>query len=1131
MSWRKPADRIVIAFDTEFTREGTGNRILAYQYAGRSVHGEWSGVLYPKSHCRDARLSLAELLGAAFEEGRRLRLIRKRRFPKELYITAHFSRADLSAFRDFPERKREFDNVRSSFATALKTAELCYTDRHRNQKTFKVRLFDTMLLAPNGKSLDAVGELYGLPKLELPEGFSKDRMDLFLAQAPEAFEAYAKRDAEIGARHFWEIASFAYEALGMTRPPITLGSIATRFLIALWKANAIDHRAVLGVETVWEQVWNPTAGAYRSRKRDVPTAWRNDHEALAVEAYHGGRNETYVFGFTPRGVWTDFDLAGAYTTAMAALGVPDFARARVCHDLARYTPETLGLARVRFEFPQDTRFPCLPVRTDHGLVFPLAGTTTVAAPEIALARSMGAEVVIEHGVIVPWAGEVRPFELFVQAVQARRKGYPKGSLNELLWKEIGNSLYGKLAQGLHPKRVYNTRSEMMEPLPPSRITQPYLAAYVTSLVRAVLGELLARIPALRTVTNATTDGLLTDATRAEIDTGGPLCRFFSALRVRLGHAPEILEAKHGAAQVLAFKTRGQATAQPLEDMPLVLAKAGIKPPRAMDKAAQNAFLTNLFRDRTAQTALPVESFIPLSEQCRHNLDLTRQTITRRVNMDYDFKRALTAPTRREGHLYADSRPWPTAGDFLNERRLFDQWRKDHQGVLKTLEDWQAWQDYRALGPARRQGLRARGDGPLGLARRTFLRAYAQGAWGLPGGAYPVLAAWLTGAGYPTTVTELKNAKRLKLVEGAVPAAEDVLALVAVIRQRFPGFEAARLLQGAPPAPPAQITVLFTAGPVLAKQFLLEAGRVVSIPYDHGYLFRHREFPVADIHALGRLLETLRRYPTACVIRGRAVEGLPQDVRRLSEHFPDTGQPWVLIDFDRLPLPEGVDPLSREALRHALATLPPEFRETTAVVKFSSSAGVLDAQGRPLKPGFNANVWFWLSRPVVREELKAWLGATPADAALFRPVQPHYTADPVLGEGVGCAVTERLFTVPGARDVVTVPADLAARRRAWEQAAAVEAPAAVGAYTWDTPLHLAGGTTTTAARYRASGARDPVRCACPVHGGQNPHNAQLFPSGLLVCHSECDGARYRPQAGAPEALVHADEIQTDIEVTQ
>ena len=43
---------------------------------------------------------------------------------------------------------------------------------------------DTMMLTPNGTSAETIGNLLGEPKIALPDGYSKDRMDLFLQTIP-----------------------------------------------------------------------------------------------------------------------------------------------------------------------------------------------------------------------------------------------------------------------------------------------------------------------------------------------------------------------------------------------------------------------------------------------------------------------------------------------------------------------------------------------------------------------------------------------------------------------------------------------------------------------------------------------------------------------------------------------------------------------------------------------------------------------------------------------------------------------------------------------------------------------------------------------------------------------------------
>ena len=69
----------------------------------------------------------------------------------------------------------------------------------------------------------------------------------------------------------------------------------------------------------------------------------------------------------------DIDLAGAYTTALAAVGYPNWETARhskILFDLA-VVDDAITFAQVKFGFPPNTKFPCLPIRAadKHGLIY------------------------------------------------------------------------------------------------------------------------------------------------------------------------------------------------------------------------------------------------------------------------------------------------------------------------------------------------------------------------------------------------------------------------------------------------------------------------------------------------------------------------------------------------------------------------------------------------------------------------------------------------------------------------------------------------------------------------------------------------------------------------------------------
>jgi hypothetical protein len=335
-----------------------------------------------------------------------------------------------------------------------------------------------MTIAPGGSSLASLGELLGLPKIDIPAG-AIEAMDKFLKTDKKLFECYAIRDAEIAAEFAWKLAEFNKDqGLGF-EIPLTLGSLAVKLVEDLWEKNGVRKLDVLGKEISTEKVYSK--GRYRTVKKEVPLHTVHLHEALATECYHGGRNEAYHFGPTGDNFWTDIDLSGAYSTAMAAIRMPDWDKLVVSNEVKNFTADTLGLAHVTFKFPDDCSYPCLPVRTDNGLVFPLEGQSYCGSPEIVLAIELGAQVKITHGIIIPWASDVRPFEMFSQKVREKRKSFKKGSIFEKTWKEIGNSLYGKVAQGLRKKRVFDSRNDDSADLPQSKVTQAYLAAYITSV--------------------------------------------------------------------------------------------------------------------------------------------------------------------------------------------------------------------------------------------------------------------------------------------------------------------------------------------------------------------------------------------------------------------------------------------------------------------------------------------------------------------------------------------------------------------------------------------------------------------------------------------------------------------------
>ena len=69
-----------------------------------------------------------------------------------------------------------------------------------------------------------------------------EHMDWLLEDDPDHFEQYAIKDAQICALHVERMLIFARDDLGLDlrRPPITLGSLAVKYLEKRWEHEGID---------------------------------------------------------------------------------------------------------------------------------------------------------------------------------------------------------------------------------------------------------------------------------------------------------------------------------------------------------------------------------------------------------------------------------------------------------------------------------------------------------------------------------------------------------------------------------------------------------------------------------------------------------------------------------------------------------------------------------------------------------------------------------------------------------------------------------------------------------------------------------------------------------------------------
>ena len=809
---------LYIGFDTEyvFNPETQQNDILSYQsYVVLPDNTGISNIIYPPDSQKKSRLSFKEFLCQTITPLLETGVITK--WPGIINIYAHFIRADIASFANFwSDYKILLKGIRgtvSSFKNRygidfdeqqerrVKTEQIMFDKRTSPPRCSNVAFIDTLLITPGGMGLAECGELLGLPKLTIPAPYSITNMREYLLGDRAGFEAYALRDAEIAVRYALQVRNFCARELMIDRVPATIGAMAVSRFTKTLKENNMSPEVCLGTHIKTRELWLTEKQAFRTIKNPASVPSRELFETFPINCYHGGRNECFMMGVTPSDHWYDYDLAGAYTTGLLDILTPDYGNIRLSKNPDDYCGHVMGFALVTFRFPESVPYPSLPVRTDqYGLFFPLSGESWATAPEIELALSLGAEMTIHSGIIVPWICDTSPhnsestsvFLPFVQQVRENRNRHIKGSLEEKFWKEIGNSLYGKLAQGLRAKTAFDTARGLNRSLPPSSVTQPFFAAHVTGFIRAVVGELMNALPSDSSVVSVTTDGFLTNCPLDKINMSGPLSSRFQSLCDIVDPGSSMLTCKHEVSQLIAMKTRGQLTYRAIQGKPVVHARAGVKPPADIPRSDYNDYMVDLYLNRLPGQTLSRSTLISTREMWLSESDLVSREQDIRLNLEFDFKRQPVQPAMNEGHLLMSSRPWDNMEEALQQRSLFDDWRQTH--TLKTLADWDDWCDFlycrTVFSDMKLKVGSKRSDDIL---VRLFLRALTQCQWGLmlkdkKSYSCKEVAEWLTSEGYSVTVTDVKNAVRAKIPQMKFSSVTPRMkSLMDIIARKYPTF--------------------------------------------------------------------------------------------------------------------------------------------------------------------------------------------------------------------------------------------------------------------------------------------------------------------------------------------------------
>ena len=726
----KVSEYLILGFDTEYQskllNDTINNDLLSYQWSCQVIRSDGttsanrSGIVLPEGSDVKDRLSLKEFIEIAITDFRKKEKIK---IPRDIYLVAHFTRSDIPGFIDFKDDKLGRDklnlsNVRNSFVSVRKDVDVQLGKDKDIDVSIKLR--DTLHLAPEkAKSLRDLGEILGKSKLDISIN-DLENMKGLMDRDWEFFKEYGVRDSEICTEYSVQLIQLYFGLTGRFLLPLTLTSIGVDLLVQHWDESSMDPKKLIGTETHTERQWSNRLGRY-IRVKDTPYVkklfWSYD---FLRECYHGGRNEQYYFGPQKEDVWYDYDLQSCYPSTMSLIGIPDWEGLKFIdslQELFSYKPVDLAFANVDFEFPEHVRFPCLPVRTDQGIIFPRKGNTTTHISELYVAKELGCRFTgFNEGRFIPSKRDGRGnrvFQDFLKDCVAKRKEHDKGTLMNLFWKEIANSTYGKLAQGLRKRRVFNLEEDDVKDLEPSKVTNPVFASFVTSFARGVLSEIMNSLPKDKVIFSVTTDGFLTNANEQDIvdSTKGVLSRYYKSARVKIDPNQDetVYEIKHVIRRPLGWRTRGQATLDPglKKDLPsyltkdderVVLAKGGIKTPKDMDKSQQNDRIVKYFFEREPDTQVSMTLGIGIRDMWRGETDFVDKEVKKTLSMEFDWKRKpLNYGELKvrdfDPHLIFDTNPWDSEEQFFQIRSLWEEYNKKSRHVLKTMNDYDQFAEF------------------------------------------------------------------------------------------------------------------------------------------------------------------------------------------------------------------------------------------------------------------------------------------------------------------------------------------------------------------------------------------------------------------------------------------------------
>jgi hypothetical protein len=360
--------------------------------------------------------------------------------------------------------------------------------------------------------------------------------------------------------------SFENGSIGV---PLSLSTIGRKYVKSIWKDNKYNGYQISPKYPLGDVSVTMTPKGL-NKVKDVGFVL-----PYYIANYKGGRNESFMYGIDRDTTWYDYDLTSAYTTVMSMAGHPEYDALRPLTplELSKLSRDEILysylIIHADFEFNSDTKYPSIACFVDESCtIFPKTGSCVITGAEYLLANSQGCKFVFKSINLIPFKEygdgdmdkvSIKPFETVIKLVQEKRREYPKGSISNLMYKEIGNSIYGSVVRGISNKMKLDTKTNSMQRMRGDDLSNPLIASWTTAFIRSIIGECLQGIQDKNgKVVSVTTDGFITNLADLEsLIHDGYLLSCFKGIRSTLSGDDAGLELKNSGVGMLSWCTRGQ----------------------------------------------------------------------------------------------------------------------------------------------------------------------------------------------------------------------------------------------------------------------------------------------------------------------------------------------------------------------------------------------------------------------------------------------------------------------------------------------------------------------------------------------------------------------------------------------